>query len=377
MNIENTLKNMNKKLSPTNSQEERVFAEINSRLEGKATRKFGKLNIFTIFRIFNMKTILKHKSLSFLIVAGICTLMFVLPTGVLLLRNEKLSKSSRNEIIDVVEPETGVDEIDQRLTDLQAKEEALVGTYSNEVSGDGQASSQDSYYYPSAQSEDTETPEEDRIKEQTARFGFESKDIQNDFENVKSMAGEFDGYISSSSMTQATKNVRGSARVTMRIPSDKFQFAVDKLYDMDLEIISEQVSTLDKQNQLTENKETKSSLEQEIKEVKAEIAKETDADKKQQLEWKLENLEYQLEYTDESIGNLIESTSFSTISVNLSEATNNSNFVDWDDVSDTFSAVVMFWIQVTIICSVPLIILAVLLTLIYRAIKKSRKVEMA
>lgn len=370
MDIEKELQKLNKKYQPSESQEERVLTDVFARLENN---KVSRPTLFYIFRLTLMKNLLKNKPIVLGVLAAAVVTMFVLPTGILFLTNTDENLSTYEDLQDKPDFWEETTTSNGPLPDIVDRKVVNDNTDSGDA---GSKESEDMVimpHYPGYSSEDTETPEGDRIKNQYATLKFETDDMKADFEAVKSIATEFGGYISQSSLNQKSSSSKKSGYVSIRIPSDKFQLAVDKIYNLDAQITSEELITLDQQNQLNENRETKKSLEEQIAEIEIEIANETDKTTKQRLELRLQGLKDSLKYTEDSISNLIETTSFSTINVYLSEKVNDTG-LELGEIKETFLSVLEFWIKAAIICSVPSLIVLGLGSLAWKILmRRNRK----
>ncbi len=111
-------------------------------------------------------------------------------------------------------------------------------------------------------------------------------------------------------------------------------------------------------------------MEKEIVDKKAQLAGEKDAAKKTSLENEIKYLEDSVKYYETSITQMKTDTSFATVEVQF-QAKYQPIHLDVDKLRDTFQLALGFW-TVVVIMAIPGLVIAAIVVVIYKIIKRAR-----
>jgi hypothetical protein len=357
------LQNYSKQLDPTKVQKDKVHARVFAQTEQSSKFIFYQ----GFMKIFESRAL----QLS-LVVFGVF-LFIAIPLGVLGVKNlqdnpdsaDKAAPSGRNTETyaepNAISPEVFEDH--DTIDEFVEKDALTLEPYPGDYGG--------GYYdyYPEAEiSEDVQTSQSERAIEQDAEFTLETENISEDFASIKDLAQSHNGYIVSSNYVSGDD---AEANVKMRVPADRFQDVLNKIREMDLEIKSEDISTIDRQNELTEYTQISQSLEEEIKEKELELENLKDQENPDQeeinvLEYEIEFLKEDLERTKGQVQEIDKETLFSTIEVNLEEKSGLDLGNSWSDVASTFEFMLIFWGQVIAVFFVPVLLSLIVFLIVKR-----------
>ncbi|MEI7603641.1 MAG: DUF4349 domain-containing protein [bacterium] len=336
MNIKKKLTTYAETLSPTKDQQERIFIKT-----------FGRLPDNNISSINKMKNyILAHKYITKGIFVGGILMFIALPLIVL-----NLGKVTKEQNV----------YSDSYQTSLNYAPSTVSKTEDTSMGKSNPAS------LP-ATTEDTQTQEANRAKQQSARITLVSNNVKSDYQVISNTASEENGYIAN---TNFTSNNSARATVTMRIPSNRFQTALDKIRVLKLETVSEEISTIDEQNEITQSQSIISNNLQKIKDLEKKKDLEKDNDKKNIIDSEIQYLKSQNDSYQKNINNIKVSTDFSTITVNISERAKEAGLIsqDWGNIATSAQFIIIFWIQVIMWISLPIILLIIVIVIIKRSKK--------
>jgi len=215
--------------------------------------------------------------------------------------------------------------------------------------------------------EDTKTVEGSRSKEQDGYFNLACSDVESTFQNAKDIASAFEGYIVSSNFNNDGNTY---STIIMRVPSNKFDQSIQRIKSLNGTIITENINTQDKQNHLTEALKTQDNVNSKIKDYKNQLLTEKDEIKKSQLNYELSNLQLQKINNDNELQILQAQTSYSTIQIDM-KSNNNFNIINTtgnpiQNILNILKTVIVFWVEVAIYISIPLLILVILFKLLFK-----------
>lgn len=338
--MKNIFEKYKKSLIPTKEQEEKIYAKV----FGELPKTNGRFNTF-YFLIMN-------KKLSYGLITIALAVFVIAPFA-----NFKLTDNQGYNPPETIATFGG-----------NANQPTTLSSGSGEESTQGNFDSYDSSStrqmtlidpapaYKGSTPEDLKTSEAQRAKEQTGSFTLECLDIKKTFEDAKSIASQFGGYVVSSNLS-TSENSYGFIKI--RIPADKFEAATNRISQLGATIVSEQIDTVDKQNELTEILKTKDSLDSQIKDLENKIANESDANKKADLQNQLNNLKSTQDYNNSQLNELNKDTLFSTIDISLKSKKFQLFSADLQSVPETFKYILGFWANLAVILIVPVVILVV------------------
>lgn len=199
--------------------------------------------------------------------------------------------------------------------------------------------------------EDVLTQFGDRAQEYAASIELASKNPMEHWNSIKTLVDDNDGYIVSS---KYDSNYSTKANITARIPSSKFDKFLNSLREMDLEVISEDISSVDLQNQLTEAETSIAEIQSKINDLENALKNATNVNERQKLENELASYKSTEIYLKDEIVELNKKASYSTISVSLSEKHSTSLLENvWLDIEETVEFVLKFWVTVILVAFVP------------------------
>jgi len=216
---------------------------------------------------------------------------------------------------------------------------------------------------PSSGGAESALPDSQRIKQQDAYLLLECSNIQDVFNSTKSIVDGFGGYIVSSNYN-GTGNAISS--LSIRIPADKFNTAIEKLTQQNVSVITENISTTDKQNQLDQLLKTKEMYDQKINDLQSQIKKKKDPAKKSDLQRQLDGIKYSQQSNQGNIDSLKSQTDFATIQVDFRTKAVTFLGGDWQSILDTAKFVIIFWVEVAIYLAIPLLAIFLLYKLLRR-----------
>ncbi|MFQ5492930.1 MAG: DUF4349 domain-containing protein [Candidatus Dojkabacteria bacterium] len=325
--IANLFEQYSGEIKPSAAAEERVYANISQRLRDRQSSLFFKFKMMR-YKLFSLKTGVILAPIIFALGA----VMLLLPTLYMGAQLGYVPDLARNSATDLGTPDTEKFGIgSERAGEKPVTSEGMLF--------DG--SDNDLYPIPPQQEkEDTDTPETSRAKEQTAYFVLESSDVNSSYESVRSLASTLEGYIKSVNLEGGKKK---TAYITLRLPAEKFELALGKLRDMDVEIVSESISTVDRQNELTEITDSRKALQDQIKEIEKKLAGNPKDSERQTLKFQLEVAKDDLEYYNSQMEGVKTDTQYSTLTVTIQQAKLGSIF---GNLEDGVNNAVIFWAQV-------------------------------
>lgn len=359
MNIKKHLQNLIKKLNPDRPAEDRIKEKVFARLNLETPKR--KLNLFDLFTM-NKKVIFGTLSLAAVgifvglpIMMGATTNKQFATTGLadLEMRQEEsiLTIDESNERYSAPTPTSGGEIAHQDTTT------GLSGFFEGEM----------------ATKEDAETKETERAKEKWAELFLRVDNVSDSISLIYELTGTVEGYVISSDYSTGAGNGRGS--ITIRVPSDKFDYTVKELREYSVEIISESTNIVDIQNEITANENTLTELRKQLDEAYAKLDAATSTGEKASLERTINQLENQIKIYEEEASQLEQRASYSTIEIELTqEAEEIGN--DLDDVFtkalDVAKGILEFWARIAIwgVLIIPSVALPVLA---FFAAKRLRK----
>lgn len=360
MNIKNLFLKYKKSLEPSKGQEKRVYSRVLKELDSGSSSEAHSSNLF--LNLSNVMSIFNFKRYKY-VYASLAVILFIgLP---LLVGTSSLNQLTNQASVDIrIAEDFEIGESDEATGFLVAEQKA--GIAEDFAIGSSQPSTITEPRRDNS-NEDKETPDDDRVKEQEAVFTLESKNIEEDFRQVKELAGKFDGYVVSSDFSGVDNLQTGT--VIMRIPADKFDLALQDLKGIG-SIVSESVETIDRQNEYTEVLKLGDDLEKQLEDKKAELADAKEEDK-EDVQKEIDLLERRIGYNTDQRVTLESDVLFSTIQVTLE--TKQGGLIGsgsiWSDLLGDLEMMVVFWTRVAIWVGPPVLLLIVVI----KGIRKGRK----
>ena len=229
------------------------------------------------------------------------------------------------------------------------------------------------------QKEDTETNEDDRAKQKTGDLYLLVENVGSSIDQIYELTSSVEGYVVDSYFSAQTDS--GTGVITIRVPSDKFSFAMKSLRDLALEVTSENTNILDLQNEITNNANDQTSLREQlaVKYTELETATET---RKTVLENEIKRLENEIKILEDEAAELAQETSFSTIGIDLHQKTEEKTPETLSEVVEQAwkqaLIVLTFWskIGIWVVLVLPALALpAILFVLARKVVKKLQKKE--
>ncbi len=343
MNIKQLLKNYRKLLNPTLAQEERVYLKVFG--------EYPKKNNY--FNIFNMK----QNKFKNLFLAGFLIFTFISAPLVYMAYNNASGALNQSSLGPV--PEDGnlsdfdSEKLLKELSDrAQFSQQKKPSQTPNPTSYDGKNVVADIKEISggSIKPEDTATPEYLRAKNINAYLNLRNENIQRTFNDTKNIITELGGFIISSQYKGIS--VSGT-EIIAKVPSDKFDMFMQKVRDLNVAIVQEDVKVADKQNELTTLLKTKNTYDENIKNIEDQISKEQDALKKSSLTYQLNTYKSSLANTNDQITKLDAQTLFATVEVDFTKPVFQLFSTNIDELLFSIKTVALFWLQVAIYLAVP------------------------
>lgn len=221
--------------------------------------------------------------------------------------------------------------------------------------------------------EDQETKEENRAKEKRGYLSLIVEDVNSSIDEIYELTVSAEGYVVDSYFSSS--NNGGAGEITIRIPSNKFEFAMKSLRDLSVEVRTETTNILDLQNELSSNMEEQELVEEQLA-ARYKDLQEAKEEDKYIIENAIQILENQKEMLENQEQQLTQETSFATISINLEKkkAADEEPGIK-EIVSQTWEEaliILTFWARVGIWATlvVPAILLPAIILLIARKIFK-------
>ncbi len=329
MNIQKYLQNLINKLNPDRTAEDRIKEQVFARLNLEVPQR--KLNLFDLFAM-NKKVIIGTLSLTAVgIFVGLPIMIGALGTGYgttslesgLLPQKSNVLVDENKDYATVPAPSMGnvANDTYEAVTELFNREDK----------------------------EDTDTKEAERAKEKWAELYLRVNNVSETITTIYELTGTVEGYVISSDYSTGSNEGRGT--ITIRVPSDKFDYTIKELRGYSVEVLSESTNIVDIQNEITDNENSLTELRKQLADEYAKLETAKTENEKINIQNKINQLENQIEIYEEQASELEQRASYSTIDIELTqEAEEVGN--DLDDVFtkawNVAKLILEFWARITI-----------------------------
>ena len=362
-NVENLFKNYSESLDPSPGQEVKVKEMVFAKLKQRS--KFNLLSFVQMKDFLFKKKFIAAASLVFILLFVFVATPLIFIGGDL---KELLLQDDGLSTID-----TPNDEV---KTNTSGDEEARI---------DSNAGSTDADYYlpePSPPNEqDTKTPEIDRAKEKSGSLSIDVDDIDAKLKDVNRLIISAGGIVQSSNLNvyNSKKDLK-TASIVFIVPVDKFDGVLDELKSLALEINSENISSIDRQSEVTSISQTIDELNKKIDELKKLLVNEKDQYSRINIQNQIDSLVLQKEAQEKSLTELTKKTVFSKLSLTITEEKSDKAEItaNWEKTLESTKMIIQFWVNVglwlipvSILCLPPAAILAIII-LVIRARRKRK-----
>lgn len=358
MNTDKKLKQMANDYDPDVLQTQRIKSEVFRKLNIEEPKK--RFNIFDSIYM-NRKALLAFGSLAAVAVFIGVPLLYNLTTVEFGMANLESSKKTADETYNSTGGIMSPTSIDSNYG------------YDGIVS---ESLEQISDIFRKSEDEDTTTEESERAKEKFAELFLRVEDISQSITDVYELTATVEGYVINSYYDSDIQN--GYGEVSIRVPSDKFDFTVKELRGMAVEVVSESTNIIDLQNQITNNENSLTELRTDLEAEYAKLETATGYEKTS-IENEIKRIENQIEIIEESLSQLEQKASFSTIDIQFTQEEFESGELSiWDTVEQAWEQALMileFWAKagVWLVLIVPTLGLPVILFVIAKKAKKVLK----
>ncbi|KXK26952.1 MAG: hypothetical protein TR69_WS6001000976 [candidate division WS6 bacterium OLB20] len=204
---------------------------------------------------------------------------------------------------------------------------------------------------PEAYAEDALTAEAERAKELYASLTLAAPDVRSTYTWLTGLTSEFGGYIQSSSLS-GTGTLSGY--IQLRVPADRFYDVLSAIRNQDVDVLAEQLTVSDRQNELSALEATVETIRDEITALQEKISA-APADERPKLEQQLIQLQARLATQQDEISTLSQETDLASIELRISQRQAKGLIAD---LSRSFETALLFWASAAGWLLVPLCALA-------------------
>lgn len=345
--FEQELKKYEQALTPNYSElEERVHAKVFDHLDAQKDDK-------SVFKLLTFVKMIKNSQIklaTFILFAGFATVLPLLLTW----------SQDRNNDYGLTDRSINLGQIEDELEDSKSKKDIILNQEQIEYFGEEDTISQfidsrDNQTQPSGSiDEDTETAQAERAIEKNGTLTFKTRYIEKVFNSIQNLPNEYGGYIVETTYRGETK---GSSLIRIRIPVGHFDQVVNKIKGMNIEIVSENIRTTDKQNELTELLAVQENYLEEISTLEAQLEVASEEDKVS-IQSEINLKESMIDSNVDNIEELEKDTQFSTLNITM---WHDSSFSildgDFNTIVESIKIVAVFWGNAFIYISVPVVVM--------------------